>query len=707
MPFHGTTNAVAPSEVPVSTLEPLAFRSDQPAQAGITALQQALEMAHSELRRAGVELERLDEPTFDPIPAARATERALKALFDVYDTRGAPLEAVLSVNTAIDEAANAAQNGDAREVGPFRERLTRARAAMARVMERLGVTSLPNTNMPAPLRASIDAPRSHFVARTSIVPPLDVKPQKITHAVVLPPPIAKPQSFAQLQQAVATLKERGQQGRDVGARAGVPKAKPDALPAQASPPPAPGFARDIDAAIDEIAFLRDRTRTCFEEVAMAGMQRTPLVGDSWRSSLLLERRMLASIDLIAAIGEAALEHVPRLVVDAPAKDPSRAFAAGMILGCFSGRDALAAAERAVFSKGELDAAFVRELAVAFSICPHDGLSLAMRALLHEDEPRLRALGLSVLGHRNLATKQELTAFCSDEPVVAAEAIVHLATTFGVFDDGVIDRALESADADLREAALCAMALAGDSRMVPRFFSAMDGPSVDVAALYLALMGDEQDAQGLLHRLRQTPSRGFVVALGWSGSGMAIAPLFELLESSKSEMRVAAAWALERITGAGLWEEAEVPAENLDAPEPASPEVGEAPAPKLVKVVSDPRDEPDKPAAELLERPTTDASRWRTWWQQNAGSFDMRRRYRLGQPYTPLIVHRELDTERRTPAERLLLQRELILRTGTVVRLHPQDLVQVQEQAVRDWQGPARGASSNPGMWVRPGRKLVG
>ena len=565
----------------MSTLEPLAFRSDQPALVGVTALQQALEIAHAELRRAGVELERLDEPTFDPIPAARATERALKALFDVFDARGVPLDAVLSVSTAIDEAANAAQNGDAHEVGPFRERLARARTAMARVMERLGVTSLPNTNMPAPLRASIDVPRLHFVARASLVPPLDVKPQKITHAVVLPPPIAKPTSFVQLQQAVATLKERGQQGRDVGARAGVPKAKPEALPAKVAPPPAPGFARDIDGAIDEIAFLRDRTRSSFEEVTMVGMQRTPLVGDSWRSSLLLERRMLASIDLIAAMGEPALEHVPRLVVDSPAKDPSRAFAAGMILGCFSGRDALAAAERTVFSKGELDAAFVRELGVAFSIVPHDGLSLAMRALLMEDEPQLRALGLSVLGHRNLATKQELTSFCSDEPVVAAQAIVHLATTFGVFDDAVIDRALGSDDLELQEAALCALAVAGDSRNVPRFFSAMDGRSAEAAALYLALMGDEQDAQALLHRLRQTPSRGLVVALGWSGSGMAIAPLFELLESSKSELRAAAAWALERMTGAGLWEEAEVEAENLDAPEPASPELGEAPAPKLV------------------------------------------------------------------------------------------------------------------------------
>ncbi len=703
MAFHGPSNAIAPAQRSMSMMEPPAFRSET-ALVATTALQLALEEAHDELRRAGSELERLDEPSFDPIPAARSVERALRFVFDVFDGRAAPLEAALAAQAAMDDATNATQNGDAHEVTKFREHITRARTAMARVMERLNVPGLSGSNQRTPLRAGIDVPRLHFVARTSIVPPLDVKPQKITHAVVLPAPIDKPQTFAQLQQAVATLKERGAQGRDVGARAGVPKAKPDSEAPKALPPPAPGFAREIDAAITELSFLRDRTRTSFEEVAMVGMQRTPLVGDGWRSSLLLERRMLASIDLIAAIGAPAVEYIPHLVVDAPVRDPSRAFAAGMILGCFSGRDALAAAERTVFSKGELDPAFVRELGVALSIAPHDLIAQAMRTLLRSDEPQLRALAVRVLGHRNLATAQELSGLCQDEPVVAAAAIEHLATTFGVFDDATIDRALASENAELREAALFALALAGDSRDVQRLVAAIDGRSAETAAICLALMGDEQDAQHLLHRSRQTPSRAFAVALGWSGSGMAIAPLFELLESQSGELRSAAAWGLERITGAGLWEETEMPAENLDAPEPGSPDVGEPAAPKLVKVVSDPRDEPDKPAPDLLERPTTDIARWRTWWQQNAGKFDMRRRYRLGQPYTPLIVLRELDTERRTPTERLLLQRELIVRTGVVVRLHPLDLVMVQEQAIRDWQGPARGASSSPGMWVRPGRK---
>jgi HEAT repeat protein len=375
----------------------------------------------------------------------------------------------------------------------------------------------------------------------------------------------------------------------------------------------------------------------------------------------------------------------------------------MILGCFAGRDALAAAERAMFCKGELDPAFVWELGAALSIAPHDLLPLSLRSLLREDDPLLRAMAIDVLGYRNLATREELTRATSDEPVVAARALVHLAISFGVIEDASIDRALASEDAELREAALCAVALHGDTRGLQRLSAALDGPSADVAALYLAIAGDEHDAQQLLHRTRQTPSRALVEALGWAGAASATGTLFELLEHERSELRLAAAWALERITGAGLWEDAEVPAEDIDVHEPATPDVGEAPVPKLAKIISDPRDQPDKPAMDIVEQPTTRVARWRAYWQEHATKYDLRRRYRMGHPYTPLVSLRELDAERRTPSERRVLQRELIMRTGVVVRLDPRDLVQVQEQAVRDWQGPARAASNTPGAWVRKSR----
>jgi len=697
---------------PVSNSDLSTFRSDPrfaPQSPALgTAFQRALEDAHAELRRTGAELEQLEEPSFDPIPTARATERALAALFDAFDGRGAPLEAVEDTTAAIDDALTALKDADPRAASPLADHLLHARSALERAMAAGATSPIPHTGETPPLRASIDVPRLHAIRRASIVPPLDVKPLAPVHAAVLPPPIAAPRSFAELKDAVTTLKDRSRGGRDAGTRALSTRTKGNATDAaktnEDAPSPPEGFAREIDAAMGELAFLHDRTRTCFEEVAMVGMQRTPLLGDPWRGSLLLERRMLASIDVIASIGAIALAHVPRLVADAPIKDASRAFAAGMILGSFAGRDTLAAAERMLFSAAELDPAFVAELGAALSIAPHDLLPLSLRTLLREDHPALRAMAIDVLGKRGLATREELVAAIDDVPEVASRALVHLATSFGVVMEEHVKHALASEEQTLREAALSAIALAGDARLLPHLVSALDGPDADAAAILVAIAGEEDAAKTLLERVKFHPTRASIAALGWAGPAMGIGALFDLLESDRAELRIAAAWALERITGAGLFQEVEMPAEEIDVVVPPSPDVGEPPVPRLVKVVSDPRDEPERPAPDVVEQPTTDLGLWRSFWREHHGKYDPHQRYRMGHPYTPLVSLRELDAERRTPEERRLLQQELVIRTGSLVRFDPRDFVVVQESALRDWQGPARAASSAPSRWTRPPRK---
>jgi hypothetical protein len=122
-------------------------------------------------------------------------------------------------------------------------------------------------------------------------------------------------------------------------------------------------------------------------------------------------------------------------------------------------------------------------------------------------------------------------------------------------------------------------------------------------------------------------------------------------------------------------------------------------------VGDPRDEPEPPAPEIVERPTIDAARWRAWWKERQADIDPSRRYRRGHPYTPLISLRELDgVWPITPAERRNLQRELILRTGSFVRTDVNDFVVVQEEAMKAWEDIAARASSSPGSWVLPRRR---
>jgi len=58
----------------------------------------------------------------------------------------------------------------------------------------------------------------------------------------------------------------------------------------------------------------------------------------------------------------------------------------------------------------------------------------------------------------------------------------------------------------------------------------------------------------------------------------------------------------------------------------------------------------------------------------------------------------------TPYERRLLQRELIVRTGEHVRFDPHDWIVIQEEALKQWEGPARRASGAAGQWARSMRR---
>ncbi|MGK4005424.1 hypothetical protein WMF31_22540 [Sorangium sp. So ce1036] len=677
-----------------------------PAGVDLPALER-LESGHAALRRAALSLEQDVEPALDLTGCARALERAFGALYDAFDGRADRLRAVRAAMAEVDDAA--VTIGEARALdasfAAVGEQLQHARGWLAHAEARLA--SAPPSPPPEPpsLLASRDRPRLHAVPRRSLVPTLKVpEPAPAELVAKPPPPIAPPKTFEELRAAVAALK----------AQAPAPGALPVAGGARplearrdepAAPPSPPGFAREIGAAIDDIAFLRARCRECFEEVAMVGMQRAPLLGDPFRGALVLERRMLAAIDVIAAIGEPAIEHVPRLVAEAPVKDPSLGFASAMVLGCFAGRDALAAAEHALL-RSDRDRAFLDEVGAAFKLVPHDHLPLALRGLLREPEPLLRAMAIDVLAYRGLATEDELVAAASDAAPVAARALRHLGCAPSPRLPELIQRALAAPEPELREAAWTAMALSDHPHAAITLRAAMEEQEGgDAAALLLALAGDEGDARHLAARAFEAPRRGLIVAVGWAGAASAVPQLIDLLERDvDGAVKLAAAYALERITGAGLWEEVAVEDEEIFVPDPPEPDVGEPRALKLAQIVSDPRDLPPPPAKETVEQPTVDAERWRAFYRERCQGWDQGARYRRGRPYTPEVVLDELDTGPVTPGERGQIQRELIVRTGRFVRFDPHDFVVVQEEAITAWRPIAARASGAPGRWARPRRR---
>ncbi|MGH7297470.1 MAG: hypothetical protein ACRELB_21215, partial [Polyangiaceae bacterium] len=451
--------------------------------------------------------------------------------------------------------------------------------------------------------------------------------------------------------------------------------------------------------------LLERVRLCFEEITMIGVQRAPLLGDPWRGTRTLERRMIASIDAICAMGPRALQALETLVLDSPLKDPPRVFGIAMTLGCVTGRDALAMAERAFAAFEVDDPDHATQLGAALKLVPHPHVPLVLRTFLADPDPARRALAVDVLAYRGLVTSEELGRAGVDEPQVAAVALPWMAVTRHPGLRGAIDAAQESPSVAVRNAARLSMVLGGDMRAVGALRKALDAEpeEADPAASLLGIVCGPAEAEVLVERAKAGPTRPSVAAVGWTGWIPAMAPLMALLRHEDDAVILAAAYALDRITNAGLYEDAIVEEDEIIAPDVPEPDLGDGP-PRLARVVSDPRDMPAEPSTETLRRPSTDPARWAAWWAEKKDAFDPKARWRRGYPYTPLVSWRELDLWQCTPGERRLLHTELVARTGDYTRFDTLDFVAVQEECVAAWEEVARRASGGPGSWNLPFRR---
>jgi hypothetical protein len=660
-----------------------------------------LERAHDRLGRAAHLLESgAQSGPVDLRPPARALERVFAGIFDAFEERRPRYDAARDAVAALDEAVellSPAANGDA-AVGFALDYLREVRGALMHAGERVA-SLVPRPVPPSPeLRASFERPVLHAIARPSLTPHLRVPAPAPLVVEVLPPRFERPTTFEELERVTRRMKEMALAPEPPRTQAVKPPPAP-------RPEPPPGFALDVRPALSEARFLHERVRGCFEEVTMIGVQRAPLLGDPWRTSRVLERRMLASIDAIVAMGPAALETIEALVFDAPLKDPSRVFATAMILGCVAGRDTLAMAER-VFAAFELDdPQHAAQLGAALKLVPHPYLPLSLRTFLSDPDAARRALAIDVLACRGMATPEELARAASDEPDVAAAALPWMALSGHPGVRAAIDAAIDGPVGRLRAAARLAMVLSADFRAVSALRGALGGEPEEAAAAValLGVVAGPSEAEMLIQNAVAAPTRASVAAVGWAGSKAALPSLMALLRHKDEPVVLAAAYALDRLTNAGLYEDAIVEADEIMVPDVPEPDLGDKPAP-LARVVSDPRDLPAEPSTDTLQRPSTDVHRWVAWWKEKGDGFDAKARLRRGYPYTPTTSWLELDRWPCTPGERRLLHWELVARTGEYVRFDTNDFVPVQEESVLAWEPLARNASGNPGSWNLAGRR---
>lgn len=244
-----------------------------------------------------------------------------------------------------------------------------------------------------------------------------------------------------------------------------------------------------------LAFRKRAVRECLDTVAVLRAYREPLPDEVWTVPLASERRMLAQVNAILALGQPALRQVVDLAIDADLPDPGRVFAALLTLGCVAGpawqQPMLGVFVAAVQRNAAEGAAAVE----ALSLAPNVELLQGLVTMLSDDRPPVRAAVVRVLSYRATLDESDWIAAMGDDDsaVVAAAAGAPL----GGYDREECKRALEplfhTRSERLVRSALCAgLSLRLRSAHLKASEVAYDDPTWADALQYLAMFGVGSD-----------------------------------------------------------------------------------------------------------------------------------------------------------------------------------------------------------------------
>lgn len=673
----------------------------------LRALEAALRLLHA----TGDALGAIPATQLDLRGAARALERAVGATLDAYDLRRDPLAASRDALSAIDEARPVVRQAEGRIEGlePIVTWLDRAHGWLLVAEDHYA--RFPAAGAPA--RALVVAgqvPELFRIDRTSITPRY-----RVADPLAPPPPPPEPVDASLPPAArVALVKERAERARSEARERQSARARAREARRLASEEPEveplPGFVKGSFAALSPEAFIEKRARELFEEVALCGVQRKPLLGDAWRDADTIDRRMLRAVDAFVGLGPVAIAALERLAIDTPAKDPSRGFALAFIAGCIEGRDGLAAVERVVRHLDPADPEVAELVGGALKLVPHPGLEPMLRAWLSDEDPAFGPIAIDVLGYRGLANEADFTAaFARSDAAMLVPALRWAALgpmEHRMLARGVVEALRETRDPKLAQAIAWAFVLGGLGAGVDEVARWLGGPNEAAVLLPMAVSGEREHALALVELVGRAPTEENLLALGFAGPAEALPVLVATLSKREvsPEAKLAAAFALQRITGYEPFEDVDLPPEKLDVEGPADPPGLPDDKPRLAKQLSDARDRPDDGAPDRMRLPSTRPHVWEAYLRQEGARYAKERRHRRGRPYTAAIVFEELDGYAVTPAERRLLHAELVVQTGEHLRFDPHDFVAVQEASLRAWAPIAHRASSQPGAYTRGRRR---
>ena len=663
---------------------------------------EALELALKGLHACGRALVMAPRSVFDLRPAGAACERAIVAALDAYDGRREVVTSLTEAAAAADELG--AEIGRAVETDPGLEPAADwAKTAAGWLRKALASPSSGRLPIPSPLVASMELPSLHRPARQTLHPVLVIAPP------VAPPPAAPlpvdpslpPAERLALVKARAKERQAAAEERRAAREAKRAEGTKRALVEE----PPPGFVAGKHRALTIDEAIVERGRRCFEDVAALGMMRAPQLGEEWRTMATIDARLLAGVDAIVGLGPAALGAIERFVVDAPAKDPTRGFAAALIGGSLEGRDGLAVLERCAAFLGMQETENARAVADGLALAPSPDVPVLLRRWLLEEEPAYRAIAIDVLTRRGEATKVEISrALVDDAPEVIAAALIPAALARVPELAGRAEELLTHTSGEVTAGLAWALVLGEVPFAVSRLRDWLGTPREEHALLPVALAGERDDVEGIEKLADKKMSKARIAALGYGGAVSSVTLLLRVLREGKDdELKLAAAFALLRLTDAPLFDDTTIAPEKIDVPEPDEPDDPSPARASVAKRISDPRDLPSDGSPDRAVLPSVDPARWESWLAERE-PYPEQLRLRRGKAYTPALSLLELADYAVTPFERTVLYRELVLKTGDALPFDVRDFVKVQAARLDAWAEPARRGSSQPGSWGRARRR---
>jgi HEAT repeat protein len=445
---------------------------------------------------------------------------------------------------------------------------------------------------------------------------------------------------------------------------GEPASVMPAWPSEA-PSPAPIIPAQDPQPLDALysaqpvlAFLFDMARDAVEDVAILRSHRIPEAHESWQNPGRAEQRLLNQIDAAVNCGPDALFRLVELSAELETPDPDWMYAVVLVLGSIGHEWVPGQILKLLRASGERDGEELEAVVEALCLIPHPEAGSMLTPLLSDPLPRLRRAAVQALAYRALLSPDAALRLISDPDAdVAAAASESFLTVDASRAIPLVRARLDNGDERIVRASLRVLFKANAPEARQRAISLCAAqPDFAEACLIVGLSGIKADLSILQRLLAESPSLPVARACGCFGDVRLVPSLIGLLADPK--LQPGAAEALERLTGAGL-----------RTAEPGPP------------------------------RQITEPDAWARWWEINQPRFSPERRYRVGEPYGPTALLKELE-QGGNRAERLRAYLELgRLAGGALPRFHPLDFIPKQREslgAIAQWVGSNRGLDT--GRW---------